>query len=283
MPEGHTIHRLAREHTQALAGHVLRVWSPQGRHAAVAATLDQHCLERVDAYGKHLFYRWHAAPLLHIHLGLFGSLRESAAAAAPPRPSAQLRLEGPSIIVDLVGATTCELVDPERRDQILARLGPDLLASDADAEPAWQRLRRRSTPIGAALLDQQVLSGVGNVFRLEALFVTGIHPEQPASTLRRAQFDALWDTLRQMLCQGVEDRRIVTVHPSERSLTALNGLESVGPEDAFYVYQQRQCRRCGGPVRAWRVGGRPAFACERCQPPPSALDVPRRAASPRAA
>jgi endonuclease VIII len=268
MPEGHTIHRLAREHTQALAGHVLHVWSPQGRHTALAAALDQRLLEHVEAYGKHLFYRWRAAPLLHIHLGLFGSFRESASGSSPLRPSAQLRLEGPSVTLDLVGATTCELVDPVRRDQILARLGPDPLASDADADRAWERLRRRSTPIGAALLDQHILSGVGNVFRLEALFVNGIHPERPANTLSRDDFDALWHTLQSMLRQGVEDRRIVTVHPSERSAAGHNGLESVRPEDAFYVYHQPTCRRCGSPVRAWRVGGRPAYACERCQPPP---------------
>ena len=274
MPEGHTIHRLAREHTQALAGHVLHVWSPQGRHAALAAALDQHLLEHVDAYGKHLFYRWRAAPILHIHLGLFGSFRESASGASPPRPSAQLRLEGPRTTLDLVGATTCELVDSARRDQILARLGPDLLASDADAERAWERLRRRSIPIGAALLDQQLLSGVGNVYRLEALFVNGIHPERLATTLSRAEFDGLWDTLRTMLRQGVEERRIVTVHPSERAAAAdANGLESVAPEDAFYVYHQQRCRRCGGPIRAWRLGARRAFACERCQPPPDRLEA----------
>ncbi|MBV9168867.1 MAG: Fpg/Nei family DNA glycosylase [Chloroflexi bacterium] len=266
MPEGHTIHRLAREHTHALAGHVLHVWSPQGRHALVAAALDQHRLEHVDAHGKHLFYHWQDAPILHIHLGLFGSFRESASGSSPPRPSAQLRIEGPSITIELIGATTCELVDDVRRDQILDRLGPDLLADDAEPERAWQRLRRRSAPIATALLDQQLMSGVGNVYRLEALFVNGIHPERPANSLSRVEFDGLWETLRSMLRQGVEDRRIVTVHPSERAaVMGANGVESVPPEDAFYVYQQHRCRRCGGPIRAWRLGVRPAYACERCQ------------------
>ncbi|MDQ3810482.1 MAG: Fpg/Nei family DNA glycosylase, partial [Chloroflexota bacterium] len=261
MPEGHTIHRLAYEHTQALVGHVLHVWSPQGRHAALAAALDQHLLEQVDPHGKHLFYRWRAAPILHIHLGLFGSFREAASGSSSPRPSAQLRLEGPRITVDLVGATTCELVDSVRRDRILGRLGPDLLASDADPDRAWERLQRHSTQIGAALLDQQLLSGVGNVYRLEALFVSGIHPERPANGLSRAEFDALWHTLRSMLRQGVEDRRIVTVHPSERTLAGPDGVECVRSEDAFYVYHQQRCRRCGAPIRTWRVGGRPAYAC----------------------
>jgi endonuclease-8 len=266
MPEGHTIHRLAREHTRVLAGHVLHVSSPQGRHTALAAALDQHLLEHVDAHGKHLFYCWRNAPVLHIHLGLFGSFRESGLGGLPPTPSAQLRIEGPTTTVELVGASTCELVDNVRRDQILSRLGPDLLDASADAERAWERLRRRSTPIATVLINQQVMSGVGNVYRLEALFVNGIHPERPANSLSRAEFDALWATLRTMLRHGVEEHRIVTVHPSERTGAGSNGVESVGPEDAFYVYQQHRCRRCGGPVRAWRLGARTVYACERCQP-----------------
>jgi endonuclease VIII len=267
MPEGHTIHRLACEHRRALVGHILHVWSPQGRHVAVAARLDQRLLEQVDAHGKHLFYRWSEAPILHIHLGLFGSLREFAAPLPPPGPSVQLRLDAPDCAVDLVAATTCELIDAARQAGIVSRLGPDLLAADADRELAWERLARRAAPIGAALLDQHILSGVGNVYRVEALFVNSIHPERPASSLTREEFDALWDTLQAMLRRGVDERRIVTVHPSERGASAADGAKPVSPEDAFYVYQRQWCRRCGGPIRAWHVGGRLAYACERCQPP----------------
>jgi endonuclease-8 len=260
MPEGHTIHRLARDHTRVLAGRMIRVASPQGRHAGLAAALDQHTLECVEAHGKHLFYRWQAAPILHVHLGLFGSFRES---PIRPSPNVQLRLSALEATFDLVGATTCELIDDDRYRLLVGRLGPDLLTETADPEPVWRQLTRRATPIAAALVDQRILSGVGNVYRLEALFVCGIHPERPANSLTRADFDRLWHTLRAMLRQGVEEQRIVTVHPAERT----SGVDDAVPlEDAFYVYKQHQCRRCGGPIRAWRLGTRPVYACERCQP-----------------
>jgi endonuclease VIII len=261
VPEGHTIHRLALDHVRALAGQRVRVSSPQGRNADIAAVLDRHVVEQVTAYGKHLFYYWLDAPILHIHLGLIGSFREWAAPLPPPGPNVQLRMASRRAAVDLVGATTRELIDFARQRQILDRLGPDVLASDADPERAWERLSRRSIPIGAALLDQQILSGVGNVYRAEALFVNGIHPERPADSLSRAEFDRLWSTLAAMLQQGVEDRRIVTVHASER---AAGGVD---PEDAFYVYKQHHCRRCGSPIRSWPLGPRRAYACEYCQPP----------------
>jgi endonuclease-8 len=268
MPEGHTIHRLALDHARDLAGSVLRVSSPQGRQTDVAAALDGHLLEQVEAVGKHLFYHWQSAPILHVHLGLIGSFREWPSPPPPPGPNVQLRLSGPRVTVDLLAATTRELIDPERRQQILDRLGPDPLAAEPDPQRAWERLSRRGVPIAAALLDQQTLSGVGNVYRAEALFVAGIHPERPANTLSRAEFDRLWETLAAMLRQGVEDRRIITVHASERGASASDGVETVAPEDAFYVYHQAHCRRCGSPIRVWSVGPRRAYACERCQPRP---------------
>jgi endonuclease VIII len=261
VPEGHTIHRLARDHARALVGRVVRVASPQGRHSMQAEQLDQHVLECVEAHGKHLFYRWRGAPILHVHLGLFGSFRQS---PVPPSPNTQLRLHAAAATFDLIGATTCELIDDERYGRLVGRLGPDLLAETADPEPVWQQLQRRATPIASALVDQRILSGVGNVYRLEALFVCGIHPERPARSLTRAEFDRLWQTLRVMLRQGVEEQRIVTVHPAERT----NGAQGEVPlEDAFYVYKQHHCRRCGSAIRAWRLGTRPVYACERCQPP----------------
>jgi len=267
MPEGHTIHRLALDHTRELAGEPIRVSSPQGRNADIATVLDGQVLERVEARGKHLFYHWCRVPILHIHLGLIGSFRESPASPPPPRPSVQLRMASRHAAVDLMGATTRELIDYERRQQIVDRLGPDVLAEDADPERAWERLTRSSLPIGAALLDQRILSGVGNVYRAEALFVNGIHPQRAANSLSRAEFERLWTTLATMLRQGVEDRRIITVHASERAAAAGPGADAVvAPEDAFYVYQQHHCRRCGSPIRAWALGPRRAYACERCQP-----------------
>jgi formamidopyrimidine-DNA glycosylase len=262
VPEGHTIHRLALDHTRLLAGRVISVSSPQGRHPQLSAVLDGHVLQNVEAFGKHLFYHWRDAPILHIHLGLIGSFRES---ASSPGPSVQLRLASSSGAVDLVGATTCELIDAPRRQNILDRLGPDLLANDADPERAWERLSKREIPIASALLDQRILSGVGNVYRAEALFINGIHPLRPANTLTRAEFQNLWATLATMLRQGVEDRRIVTVHASERAAV---GVETVAPEDAFYVYKQQHCRRCGTPISMVTLGPRRAYACEHCQPPP---------------
>jgi formamidopyrimidine-DNA glycosylase len=73
VPEGHSIHRLARQFRDVFAGRRLAVTSPQGRFSAGAALLDGHTLVRSDAHGKHLFLRFEHSLVLHVHLGLYGA------------------------------------------------------------------------------------------------------------------------------------------------------------------------------------------------------------------
>ena len=260
MPEGHTIHRLALDHEKALGGQALRVSSPQGRFED-AARLDGLRLEGMEAHGKHLFYLFEKRRVLHVHLGLFGRYFSMKSPPTRVRPTTRLLLEGTTRSFALVGPTACELLSPTRRRELLARLGPDPLRPDADLEVVRASLARRKTPIGQVLLDQSVIAGVGNVYRAEALLVTGIHPERPCKELTRLQVDALWATLVKMLQDGVRDRRIITVAPEE-----LPGPRAkVRRKEAVYVYGRRSCRRCEGPVSQLSSAGRTLYACLACQ------------------
>ena len=265
MPEGHTIHRLALDHRALFAGRPVSVSSPQGRFAAEAARLDERVLEDVEAYGTHLFYDFGAGDLVHVHLGLFGGFTLHTPPPPSPRDTVRMRLSSLSGTVDLAGATACELIDPSVRASIVARLGPDPLRRDARPALAFAKLQRRRTPIGAALMDQSVIAGVGNVYRAEVLHVHGIHPLVPANEIGQAEFDSMWSTLVGWLRHGVKDRVIITVDPKELGRRR----SRIGKGEALWVYKQERCRRCGTDVRRWDLSGRWAYACETCQPPPS--------------
>ncbi|MCU4185078.1 hypothetical protein K6U06_11955 [Acidiferrimicrobium sp. IK] len=258
MPEGHTIHRIARDHTQAFQGHALGVTSPQGRFAKGAALLDGTVLEAIEAWGKHLFYHFAGERILHVHLGLYGKFWPFAPPAPETHHQVRVRLTGPDAGFDLTGPTACELLEPPEREAIVARLGPDPIRTDADGGRVVAKLARRRGPIGVAVMDQSVVAGVGNVYRAESLFVHGIHPSRPANTLGAAEWDPLWATLVRWLRAGVEERRIVTVDPDDAS---------VRDGRTRYVYKQDSCARCGTGIRRWDLSGRWAYACERCQPP----------------
>ena len=247
----------------------LRLDSPQGRFSAGAKRLDGRILETVDAHGKHLFYRWSGGEILHVHLGLFGKFKVHHSDPSPP-PSVNTRLvmRTESVAIYLAGPTICKLIDPEEEATIRARLGPDPLRNGSRREKLEafnNNLARRRIPIGAALLDQKVIAGVGNVYRAEALFLTGINPLVPANELSDEATDALWATSTALLRRGERAGRIVTVDPADvgaRSRSQLSRQERV------YVYGRHgePCRRCGTPVTTTEMANRRIWWCPRCQP-----------------
>lgn len=259
MPEGHTIHRLAIDLEKDLVGHALETSSPQGRFEE-AARFDGAVLTATEAIGKHLLLRFRGAGVVHIHLGLFGRFYRRRNPALPPRDTTRLRLVGPAHTWDLVGPTACERLTPAALRALKARLGADPLAKGADPEAAWETLRRTRRTIGAALLDQRIFAGIGNVYRAEILHLVRLHPETPSAEIDRATFDALWAQARALLAVGVKERRIVTV--------AHEGKKRLRRSEALHVYGRPTCRTCEGPVSRLVSANRALYACEACQPRP---------------
>jgi endonuclease-8 len=263
VPEGHTVHRLARRHRRLLRGATVDVTSPQGRFAADAALVSGHVVTGTDAWGKHLFHAYDNGLLVHVHLGIYGEFHERAGLEVP-RETTRMRLVTGPHVIDLIGPTRCEVIDSTEKNLIVSRLGPDPLRRGADVERFVAKLRTRKGPIGPALMDQTVIAGVGNVFRAEALFVHGIHPLTPIPTLSDDQVLALWSTLKSMLEVGVKEGRIMTVDADEFALRR----RDLTRENGRYVYRQEACLRCGTDVRRWDLAGRWSYACEACQPVP---------------
>jgi endonuclease-8 len=266
MPEGHTIHRLARRHQRLLGGQPITAASPQGRFADGAALLDGRVLERTDAWGKHLFHRYSGRLWLHIHLGLYGKFADGALPAPEPRGALRLRIEGSEQWLDLRGPITCEVLTPAEKLLVTAPLGPDPLRPDAEPERAAVRLARSRTALGALLMNQNVLAGVGNVYRAEILFRHRVSPFLPGRDLEPGQWTEIWADLVTLMRAGVRAGRIVTTERADRE-------RSSGParrSDAHYVYRRtgEPCRRCGTPIAHAVMVARNLFWCPRCQPDP---------------
>jgi endonuclease-8 len=267
VPEGHTLHRLAREQTALFAGRRVHVTSPQGRFAAGAELLDGRVLDEVVAYGKHLLGCF-GADVLHVHLGLYGTF--TSGTGIPPAPRGALRMrweadgpDGDGVWTDLRGPTACEVITPPAVDRLLARLGPDPLRRGADGGLALARIVRSRTAIGALLMDQSVLAGVGNVYRAELLYRHRISPFRPGRDLDPALWSAMWADLVVLMRAGVRMGRIVTTRPEHRSRRR----GAVTREDAHYVYRRTglPCRVCGTEVRTEVMVGRNLYWCPLCQ------------------
>lgn len=267
MPEGHTIHRVARRHRSALAGEPIATASPQGRFSAGASHLNGRVLKSVDAHGKHLFYRWEGGATLHIHLGLFGKFRMYRTDPPLPSENARLTMRSSSASVYLSGPTICELIDPEEEAAIHARLGPDPLRKGGrvDTLAAFStNLKRRRSAIGSVLLDQRAIAGVGNVYRAEVLYLTGIDPVTPANELGQRATERLWSTTVELLKRGEKAGRIVTMDPADVGARRRSDLAS---HERLYVYGRHgePCRRCDTPISTTEMANRRIWWCGSCQ------------------
>lgn len=310
MPEGHSIHRLARQFSDVFVGRRLAVSSPQGRFGDGAALLDGRVLESASAHGKQLFLDFEGGLVLRVHLGLYGAWdfggdetfagassigaprrvgeREIAdddgarlsAAPPPPRGAVRARLVSDHGWADLRGASTCTV---ETAAEVLAvrdRLGPDPLAGRVpgqgrrkgpeeqqpgdDGKEFARRITRRRTPVARLLMDQDIVAGIGNVYRAELLYRARIDPATPGTDLGTDRAAALWRDAVATMSQGVRDGRIITTDPALWT----DGPDTLpAPGEAHYVYRRHglACRTCGTAVMLAEEAGRKLYWCPRCQ------------------
>ncbi|WP_043630351.1 DNA-formamidopyrimidine glycosylase family protein [Nonomuraea candida] len=247
MPEGHLIHRHAREQHADLAGHVVRASGPQGRFDA--RPYDGRALRAIEAVGKHLLYHFDDAPAVHVHLGMRGLFLRYGDPATPPRGGTRLRLATDEVAYDLIAPSRCEPLDDQGVEALRAWLGPDPLRADASEEEAVRRLTAFRGPVGAAVLDQRVWAGIGNAWRAELLFLTGLHPG--ARDLDAGAAGRLWAAAGSYMALGRDAGQVVS--------------DPAAPDERW-VYKRERCRRCGAAVASWQLASRTAYACPRDQP-----------------
>jgi len=278
MPEGHTLHHHCRRHHGWFAGAAIRCTSPQGRFADGAGQLDGQVVSTVRAKGKHAFWTVPDAGVLHIHLGLYGRFVDHALPPPEPRGAVRLRVVGADRALDLIGPTRCELMTPDEAAAKQAKLGEDPLRDDADPERALRRLAKTKRPIGAALLDQSLIAGIGNVYRAELLFLAGLDPHTPARDVPPDTLRKLWNDAVTLLTVGAVHN---SIHVVGEAVEGPPGSATVDPADfevpsrygprvdRLWVYKRPACKLCGADIVVEEIGGRTAYRCPSCQQRPS--------------
>lgn len=337
MPEGHSVHRIARQFARHFVGEPVRASSPQGRFAEGAALIDGRIMTDTKAVGKQMFLEFDAALWLRVHLGIYGAwdfagavaqdatqrsargrmgqttmtgtdpdaapdarttvvgeheaslssigaprrtrlrmaeaekesvIDDAALAAFPPEPVGQVRVRllTERAVADLRGPTACEVLDAQGVQRVIDALGPDPLVDDADAgeERMLARIRGRRVPIGLLLMDQSVVSGIGNVYRAEMLFRARLDPHVTGAALPDDVIRDLWRDWRYLLGVGVETGQMLT----------MDGLDEEGQRaalrnraDRHWVYKREglPCRICRTHIALEIAAGRKLYWCPSCQ------------------
>lgn len=280
MVEGHQCARVIHWHRTRLQGRKFSASSPNSRFTEGASLINGCLLTRCEHIGKNLFYFFTPPPpsssldnassvrststtVVHVHFGMSGRFKTFATDAEPETTATtRLRLiaEDNSIGGHL-SAMTVKHGGIDLFESKMAELGPDPLREDADANRFFDKLessRFKAKPVGLALMDQNTVAGIGNIYRAEILFRAGIHPEEPCGNLTREQLQTIWNESVVCLRRGFETGSILTVDPKE-------GLPE--PWTRRYIYNHKSCGRCGGAVKSWDMANRTAYACAgTCQP-----------------
>ena len=265
MPEGNETHRWAELHARMFAGKRVHVDSPQGRFRD-AGLLDGRVLQGVRAVGKHLGYDFGVVArerrILHVHMGLYGDFMEGFQPMPEARGALRLRIWEKAQWLELRGPTDCSVWNEAQWETLLARLGPDPLNRDLPAK-MMERIGERKTAIGLLLMDQSIVSGLGNIFRAELLFRARVSPFRAGREVEREALKTIWKDARALMPQAMVDRRIVTTRAADRPHRRGEALK----EEAHYVYRRagRPCFICGTEVRTEVMAGRNLFWCPGCQ------------------
>jgi len=269
MPEGHTVHRSANEFNRLFAGQLVSVTSPQGRFELGAKLVNQTKLIRASAVGKQLFLRFSGGRTIRIHLGIYGKwkFREFDVALAeddapPVVGEVRVRFSTPNAVVDLRGPTVCEVLTHAEAASVLKRLGPDPINSDATGAEAKRfvaKVLASKTSIGQLLMNQAVLSGIGNVYRAELLFRAGIDPYTQGNQLSEHQVLDVWQDSVKLLKVGVKTGFMIT----------RDELATKRPTKAErnFVYKRegRPCRVCSREISIAIMATRKLYWCANCQ------------------
>ena len=300
MPEGDSVFRAAAQLHAALAGRQL-ISSDFRVPRFATLKLDGWTVEEVVPRGKHLLMRlvgpaaegMSSAGLpnngigngtgadtaakrltIHSHLKMEGTWQIYPPGGRWRKPGFTARCVLRTATADAVGFSLgiLEVIRTSEEDSVVGHLGPDILGPDWDLAEAERRIRAApDVPIGVALLDQRNLAGIGNIYRCEACFLSGVHPAAPVSSV--PDLAAMISQAKVLLEANLgPGRRTTVLSPGGRAVGRTPGLPG------YWVYRREHqpCVRCRTPVRrgvlakAAGTEERDIYYCPNCQPAPQA-------------
>jgi endonuclease VIII len=266
MPEGDTIHNVALRVGRALVGHeILEIETPHPRHRMDrwSERLAGKAVRAVDAHGKHLFVRFEGGLTLHSHLRMGGKWgvyeRGRRWTRGAHRAWLVIRTAGHDV-VQFDGPVLELMTDSRTRfDQLLAGLGPDIVAEEFDESAYLVRMREddQTRAVGEALLDQRNVAGIGNIWKSEGCFMARIDPWRRTVDLSDDELRSLARAIRpEIRASARRGGPTVTYRPE-------------GARAGTFVYDRAglPCRVCTTPILARGQGddNRTTYWCAVCQ------------------
>jgi formamidopyrimidine-DNA glycosylase len=217
----------------------------------------------LDRRGKYLIMRLDSGDSILVHLRMTGSFLVSKSSKLPDSHT--------RAVIHLDDGANMFFIDPRKfgkfqlvedaSTRVFDKLGPEPLSEAFTSAALAQRLAGRKIPIKAALVDQEVVAGIGNMYADEALFEARIHPLRESDSLSAAEVKRLHHAIREVLKKAIENK----------GASISNYFRPAGGKgsahEGFKVAHRRgeECPVCGGPVERIVVRSRGTYFCPSCQ------------------
>lgn len=273
MPEGDTIFRAARTLDRALSGLTITEFQSQLSQLAVVdrrSPVAGRTVVGATARGKHLLIALSGDLVLRTHMRMHGSwhIYRPGERWRAPRMDARIVITTVEWMAIAFSVSDAEFLttDELARHSRVNALGPDLLQGDVDLEQTRRRMREApARHIAEALLRQQSVAGLGNVYKSELLFLCGVYPFMPVADVADATLDALLTRGQALIRLNVEEHSLVGGTSGGRLTTG-----RLNPREKLWVYDRAglPCRRCATSISSgMETDGRRTYWCPVCQPP----------------
>jgi endonuclease-8 len=266
MPEGDTIHRTATVLRRHIGGQVVTGFEIQNPKVTALARdeIVGSTITKVESNGKHLFIHFSTPHevVLHTHMKMSGQWHVYRPGERwwQPRSEARVVIGTENVVAVCFHPPICELLTAGELGlhPIVGALGPDIIRDEFDMDEALRRLRaKQDRDIATALLDQKVISGIGNAFKVDALFLAKTSPWALVSELDDAKLREIVEIARKLM------RRNRDGGP-RRTRFGMNVAESVWVMERGGL----PCHVCGTIVeQGWHPGEdvRKSWYCPKCQ------------------
>ena len=285
MPEGDTVFRTARALGRALVAKSVtgfRTTYPLLARFDEDTPLTGQLVRSVESRGKWLLIHFSGGGTMATHMLMSGSwhIYRPGERWQRPRTNMRILIENSEYVAVAFNVPVAKMLQSDEIERVLPipQTAVDLLSQEFDmAEVARRMMACGAEEIGDVLLRQQVIAGVGNLFKSEVCYVTATNPFSRVAALDAEKIQALIATSRRLLKANViedSDQVFVTDVGRRRRTT-----HESDPGASLWVYgrQGEPCRRCGEPIRRRLQGpdARVTFWCPQCQPMPDGSDPDR--------
>jgi len=252
MAEGPLVHYYVQKLNKVLQGRYVQIEFRTKSLNEKALSLKKTYIKKVEAYGKQFRIHLSQERILLIHLMMWGSWRIYQKDEAWDKPIKQARVifrtDSHEVVVFSAPVVKLFKATEFQKDPKWGNLGPDPLRPDFSSTVFFNRLENDpSREIGEALLDQRIIAGMGNILRIEILFISHIHPRRKISSISQKEKERLLKWILRL---------------------SNKWLKQIGKKnDWIQIYRKsgKPCPRCKTPIEFFRQAGRITYACPRCQ------------------